>query len=225
MAPTEGGGSSPGPSPASARSYDFGELTLTCVPGGRLDRLCVELKEEFPALRMRRKSDHWHWRALHWLVLIFTFGGNRRFNTAYTTTIRRTIGWSDKQWERIKGGLADWEDRIWSTLTHEREHLRDFARLTTPVMGLLYLLVLPVVFTMRAYFEKKGYLETLRCWHALHPRGWPHTKQARDWWISQFTGGGYGWMLPFKKTVGKWYDEELDRLHRAFLIKEAIDEQ
>ena len=194
-------------------SHSFGYIKLECTENGRLDLLCKELRKEFPKLRMQHKRRHWYWRALNWIVLIVTFGGNRVFNARYTTTVRKTIGWSDKQWERIRKKAQGWEDRIWSTLMHEREHLRQFKKYTTPIMGLGYIFVFfPIGLAyVRARFERAGYLQTLRCWYVLD-RKWAEHPEARVWWIKQFTTGSYGWMLPFKKTVGRWFDQELKRL-------------
>lgn len=205
-------------SPDGLRSnHTFGEVTLCCTPDGRLDLLCHELHGEFPRLVMQHKRAHWYWRLLHWIVLIVSFGGNRKFNDRYTTTTGMLIGWSDKCWEKI-GAMAErpvpsWEDRIWTTLQHEREHLRQFDDYGLFAMLILYIFVfLPIGLAyFRARFERAGYLRTLRCWYVLNQL-WAESEEARKWWIGQFTGGAYFWMWPFKTQVGKWYDDELKRL-------------
>lgn len=204
-------------------NHVFGEVVLSCTPGGRLDLLCTSLHREFPDLRMQNKRLHWYWRAVHWLLLIVTFGGNRTFNDAYTTTIGHLIGWSDSQMRRIvsladgtltdAAGHSDVEDRIWSTLQHEREHLRQFDRYGVVGMGSLYIFVFfPLGLAyFRARFERAGYLRTLRCWYVLDSRRAEHP-ESRAWWIGQFTTGAYGWAWPFKTQVGRWFDDELKRL-------------
>lgn len=123
-------------------------------------------------LQMEPKRARWYWRVLHWLLLIVTFGGNRTFNDKYTTTIGMLIGWSTTQWERITERSVGWEDRIWSTLQHEREHLRQFKKFGLFVMLILYVFVFfPIGLAwFRAKFERAGYLRTLQCWYVLNRR-------------------------------------------------------
>lgn len=197
--------------------HKFGYTTMRCMAGGRLDQLCAELKQEFPKLRMQEKRRHWYWRVLRYLILVLTFGGNRRFLGGFTTTIRQTIAWSDEKWEKIDRRLdSNWEDRVWSTLMHEREHLRQFKRYTTIGMSLLYLLVFfPVGLSwFRARFEREGYLQTLRCWYALDP-SWARHPKAKRWWVDQFTGPNYAWCWIFRGQVEGWYDRELFMLEAA----------
>lgn len=203
----------------------FGSATLRCTAGGRLDKLCHELHREFPTLAMEWKRARWYWRFLHWVVLIVSFGGNREFNDRYTTTIGMLIGWSDKKWKVIQLLLTEnmpqakrtyLEDRVWSTIQHEREHLRQFRRYSVPVMFLLYVFVfLPIGLAyFRARFERVGFAMTLRCWFVLD-RKWAENPEARKWWISRFTGGAYAWAWPFKTRIGKWFDDELKRLQAS----------
>lgn len=198
---------------SATSDHTFGKVALSCTPGGRLDKLCAELRQEFPLLTMQHKSAHWYWIVLHWLLLIVTFGGNRKFNDLYTTTIGMLIGFSDSKWKAISTKAAGWEDRVWALLQHEREHLRQFKRYGLFPMLVLYVFVFfPIGFAyFRARFERAGYERTLQCWYALN-RHWAEDTRARDWWVKQFTGGAYGWAWPFKKTVGEWFDRELKRL-------------
>jgi hypothetical protein len=194
-------------------NHSFGEVVLSCTPAGRLDLLCSSLHREFPALRMQNKRAYWYWRALHWLLLIVTFGGNRTFNDRYSTTIGNLIGWSGAKMKTITEQPDGWEDRVWSTLQHEREHLRQFEKFGVFAMLILYVFVFfPLGLAyFRARFERAGYLRTLRCWYVLNS-GWAESAEARAWWIGQFTTGAYGWAFPFPKTVGKWFDDELKSL-------------
>ena len=200
----------------TVRAWTFGEMSLVVNRGGRLDRLCGELHQEFPCLLMQFKTGHWYWRALGWIVLLVTFGGNKEFVKSYTTTFRRTIGWSSTYEERIEKRTPDWEDRVWSCLMHEREHLRQFERWGMLLMTLSYVFVFfPVGLAWcRAYFERAGYYQTMRCWYLLDP-SWARSQAAKDWWVSQFTTGAYGWMWPFKKAVSAWYTTELSRIEAA----------
>lgn len=201
------------PQALTVRVWQFGEVVLPAKHGGRLDRLCAELKLEFPGLVMQFKSRHWYWGLLHWVVLIFTFGGNRRFIQKYTSTFRKTIGWSKTYEQRIRARTANWEDRVWSCLMHEREHLRQFERYGMFVMTLSYVFVFfPVGLSYcRARLELAGYRQTLRCWYLLD-LSWARSEEAKKWWIGQFTSGAYGWAWPFKKTVTRWFETEMTNL-------------
>lgn len=185
-------------------AYSFGDLTLHAPKGSRLDVLLSELKEEFPALVMQRKKDHWFW---FW-------------SPDHFTVVVGMAGWSvcafgEAVWLDIQELVPGWDDRLWTTLCHERRHLRRFKRLGLLLVGLLYALVFfPVGLAWgRAWLEREGYLETLRCWYALDPAR-ARTSAARDWWVQRFTGPSYGWMWPFKGQVRRWYDEEMERLEK-----------
>lgn len=204
------------PSNQAFGTYSFGDLMLRPPRGSRLDQLCLELREEFPALVMQRKREHWYWRWIAVFLKILTFGKQDRFLTHYTTVVGMKCAWGDNRWDQIQAAAPGWDDDIWSTLMHERKHLRRFKRYGVILCALLYLLVFfPVGLAWgRAWFEREGYLETLRCWYVLNP-AWACSNEAREWWVGQFTGASYGWAWPFKKQVRRWYDTELARLKGA----------
>lgn len=193
------------------RLHQFGKVDLYATIGGRLDQLAIELKAEFPSLVFQFKADHWWWKVAHWFILIVSFGGNRTFLTGFTTTFGMCIGFSAGHTKRIKERVE--EDRVWSVLMHEREHLRQFKKYSLPGMILLYGLVFfPVGLAyFRARFERAGYKQTLMCWFILD-RGWAENPEAIKWLTTQFTGPNYVWSWPFKKTVQGWFTQELSRL-------------
>jgi len=176
----------------------------------------MELRNEFPLLVLQYKEDHWYWKLLHWIIVIFTFGGNRRFLPGFTTTLGRMIGFSGQHSERIKNRSQNWENRVYVCLKHEREHLRQFLRYSVFGMFVLYLLFpFPIVFAyFRARFERAGYIQTLRGWFETD-RTWAESDEALSWLVSQFTGPNYGWCWPFKKIVRGWFALELSKLQQG----------
>jgi len=105
--------------------------------------------------------------ALHWLLRIVTLGRVKSDYSGFATTVCRTIYMPDD--------FPWWSDyQRYSRLRHELVHLRQFRTWPMPflgcrglwlinaaIMGLCYLLVLPVLLTFRAKFEKEGYRESI----------------------------------------------------------------
>src|SRR5206468_4047382 len=115
------------------------------------------LGDEVPGFRIVRKDRSPLHKAIHYALVIVTFGQMRSYLDAFQTTIGRTI-YVTPDWD-------DWDaDRRYVTLRHEAVHLRQFRRLTLPVMAVLYLFVpLPMGLAyFRARFEKEAYAETIR---------------------------------------------------------------
>jgi hypothetical protein len=182
----------------------------------RYERLVVALREEVPGFRIVRKADSRLHRAIHHVLVVVTFGRMRDYLESYQTTIGKTV-YVTSDWD-------DWEaDRRYVTLRHEAVHLRQFRKLTLPVMALLYIFIpLPMGLAyFRARFEKQAYAETIRAaadvWGPARPRNAEYRKHV----IDQFVGPNYGWMWPFRRHLERWYDQILaglppeDRLGRT----------
>ena len=168
----------------------------------RYEALLAELRAEFPRFRLVRKDRSRGQRALHLALVALTAGRMRRYLSDYQTTIGATVYVT-----------PDWDDRDvadrYVTLRHERVHLRQFASYGTVLMSLLYLLV-PVPIGLawcRAHFEKQAYAETIVA--AAEVFGPERVRDARfrGHIIDQFTGPSYAWMWPFRRAVGRWYDQ------------------
>jgi hypothetical protein len=155
---------------------------------------------------VRKDRSRWQ-RAIHYGLVAITLGGMRRYLTDYQTTIRRTV-YVTADWDQL-----DPRSR-YVTLRHERIHLEQFRRYSTPVMGLLYLLVpLPMGLAyFRAQFEKEAYAETIRAAAELFGRDYVERASYRDAILGQFTGPSYGWMWPFRRNLERWYDSVLASL-------------
>ena len=165
------------------------------------EQLLQEIREEFPGFRIVRKVDSWTQRAISRLLRVVTFGAQTAYLDCYQTTIRRTV-YVTEDWERTSFAQR------YITMRHEREHLRQFRRYTTPLMALLYVFgPLPIGLAwFRAHFEKQGYAESIRASAEVHGLGHVLDPRYREYVVSQFTSGSYGWMWPFRRSIECWYD-------------------
>jgi hypothetical protein len=173
----------------------------------RYERLVAALRVEIPGFRIVRKAESRLHRAIDVALRAVTLGRMRAYLDGYQTTIGRTIYVT-----------ADWDAldplQRYVTLRHEAVHLRQFRKLTLPVMALLYIFVpLPLGLAYcRARLEWAAYAETIRAaaetWGAHVPRGAGYRAHIVD----QFVGPSYGWMWPFRRTVERWYDRVLASL-------------
>lgn len=83
-------------------------------------------------------------------------------------------------------------------LRHELVHLRD-AKKYPILFELSYVLFpLPTIFTMRSYWEFRGYCESIK---AINDRYGYVTENTINFFVAQFTGPSYLWMCPFPKYV------------------------
>ena len=167
----------------------------------RYEQLLEEIREEFPGFRVVRKTDSWLQRAIHQALRVLTFGAQSAYLGSYQTTIRRTV-YVTADWDRLS------DEQRYVTMRHEREHLRQFRRYTTPIMALLYLCgPLPVGLSwFRAHFEKQGYAESIRAAAEVYGIGHVRDPRHREYVVSQFLSGSYGWMWPFRRSIETWYD-------------------
>ena len=173
----------------------------------RYDALVEALREEFPRFRIVRKDQSTFQRAIHYTLLVVTFGGMRRYLDTFQTTIGSTVYVT-----------PDWDDRPadarYVTLRHEAIHLRQFRKYTLPGMALLYVfLPLPMgISWFRARFEKEAYEESIRAAAEVYGPDYPRGTEYRRYIIDQFVGPSYGWMWPFRASLERWYDRVLATL-------------
>jgi len=171
------------------------------------EQLLQEIREEFPGFRIVRKVDSWTQRAIDRLLRVLTFGAQTAYLDCYQTTIRRTV-YVTEDWERLSFAQR------YITMRHEREHLRQFRRYTTPLMALLYIFgPLPVGLSwFRAHFEKQGYAESIRAAAEVHGLAHVLDPAFRAYVVRQFVSGSYGWMWPFRSSIEVWYDSVITEL-------------
>jgi hypothetical protein len=144
------------------------------------------------------KTRVWHQRAIARLLRLVTFGAQSAYLDRYVTTL----------WHHVYVP-ADWESRPieerWATMRHELVHVRQFERWGL-LMAVGYLLIpLPLGLAwVRMRCERAAYEESIRAWHAIGGRAACEARRAHV--IAQFTSGAYGWMWPFPRAVGRWFD-------------------
>lgn len=155
------------------------------------------LRYEFPDLTIWNKKP---W----WLRLAFSFPWikNLRWETA-TQTIGMNVYLSSK-WKEFSS------KQKMSTLRHERRHLMQFDLYGTILMSLLYLLVFfPIGLAYyRAKFEREGYAESLRAKVEYYGATLGTKRDGLDTYIENFCGPRYLYMLPFRKTIIRWFNED-----------------
>ncbi len=170
----------------------------------RYDDLVHAIESEIPGFRIVRKDRSRLQRAIHWTLVVVTFGQMRDYLQSYQTTIGKTVYVT-----------PDWDDRDeldrYVTLRHEAVHLRQFQRWTLPGMALAYVF-LPLPFGLawcRAKIEQAAYAETIRAAAEVWGPERPRDPAFRERVIGQFLGASYAWMWPFRRSIERWYDEVL----------------
>lgn len=166
-----------------------------------LDQLIEETKREFPNFKIVRKSDSWLMKAINVFLLIVSFGMQRTFMTAFTTTLGNTVYITDAwdTWGEITRVVL---------LRHERVHMRQARRYTRVLFSLLYLFAFfPVGLAyFRAKFEKEAYEETIAATLEYRGREIVENQHFREKTIQHFTSAEYLWMWPFRGHLERWYD-------------------
>jgi len=168
----------------------------------RTDRFLDEIKVEFPAFRIRKKRESFLQKAIHLLLAIITFGGQRVYLTRYHTVLFGTL-WVPDAWDTMTDA-----DR-YILLRHERVHLRQRKRMGDIAMTFIYLVpFFPLFFAWgRARIEWEAYAETIRA--TAEVLGIDAAANLRAHIVKRFTGPDYGWMWPFPSAVNRWFDEAL----------------
>lgn len=171
----------------------------------RYELLMVKLQQELPRLRLIRRCDSLFLKILFWPLTKIL---RRKYDT-FSTTIGNTVYVPD-----------DWyswsDDAKYKLLRHEIMHVRQFNAypfscikntnfwwLNAFIVGFLYLLVLPVRWTMRAEFEREGYTQTLLVAHELGLLTKENQLEYADWMAEIFGGSCYAWMWNRNKAY-RW---------------------
>lgn len=173
------------------------------------DAYLVQLKVEFPRLRVVSKRDDRLSHLIDRLLRVVTFGAQKAYLSAYVTTLGQSI-FVPEDWERRSDA-----DR-YIVLRHEAVHLRQFRLLSWPLMSLLYVLpILPLGLAAgRAWLEWQGYAETLRATAEIKGMDAARDPTLHEHIVRQFTSGAYGWMWPFPRDVRRWIGRHLQRIER-----------
>ena len=173
----------------------------------RYQALLRELRREFPGFRLLRKREDPLQRAIDVALRAVTLGRMRAYLDGYQTTLGRSVYVTD-DWPALPAVQR------WATLRHEAVHLRQFRRFGFVGMAILYLLVpLPVGLAYcRMRLEREAYEETLRALHEALGEAAVRDDELRSSVIRQFTSAAYGWMWPFPRALGRWYDGFVEEL-------------
>jgi hypothetical protein len=118
-------------------------------------------------------------------------------------------------WNRVFIPEEDWYTRSgYITLRHELVHARDQKKWSPILFGLTYyVLPLPFVFAGRAFWEWRGYRETIRAEFEATGAVRPYTI---DRIVRAFCGPApYAWMFPFPKVVRHLCQSEVRRLQES----------
>lgn len=171
----------------------------------------AELEREFPKFRVVEKDADLLSQCIDIALKIVTLGQQRSYLDGYYTVLGYTL-YVPPAWARTSP-----VDRV-ITLRHERVHLRQRQRYGFPLMAFLYLVpFFPLGLAYgRARLEWEAYEETLFATAELLGLEAARSPALRARILGRFVGPDYGWMWPFPKQVGRWYDAAMVRLERNF---------
>lgn len=149
--------------------------------------LVSDMEKEFPGFKVVDKETSPLMKAVFYVSLMFLW--NKVFMTDYTTVM---FGKVYTQKELIG------TERMYRVLLHERQHLRD-AKKYPILFELSYLLLLPSVFTLRAWWEYRAFKETIKS--LADAQGNKIYSWQVDSIVDKFTSSHYLWMFPFRKYL------------------------
>ena len=158
------------------------------IDNSDVDALVAQLTTELPRFRIRYKDESRLQRTIAALIRPF----NKRYLTDYTTVMFGAVWFPSRRWREAAGPRT-----IWLILRHEAVHLRD-ARRWPLLFQLSYLLLLPAGLTLRAWWEWRGYAETVRATVEIDG---VVDDALLDHIADCFVGSDYLWMWPFRGWI------------------------
>lgn len=151
--------------------------------------------------KLRDKPDNFIHAFVLWFVRTFVKGGDER----YTTTVGKTIYLSTSLQSDLTNAYT------YMIVRHEVVHAIDYARFWL-WLWFSYVFVLPAIWTMRAFWEKRGYTQNILVKWEL---GLPiHTHYEIEKMVERFTGRAYFWMDTESEALRvEWLDiiREIER--------------
>ena len=173
------------------------------------EALIAEIVREFPAFRIRPKSESALQRAIDVALKILTLGAQHEYLTRYHTVLGDTL-WVPSSWPSSP------DEARTILLRHERVHLRQRRRYGMVSMTLIYLLpILPLGLAWgRARIEWEAYTETLRATAEVKGLAAARDPELHAYLVKQFSSGAYGWMWPFPRAIRRWIAEVLADIER-----------
>jgi hypothetical protein len=162
--------------------------------------LSLKTKEQYPRFKVKARDKSWL-RPIFWLLQKIT----RQDYSSFTTTIFSTM-YVGSDW-----GSSSTSSK-YKTLRHEKKHIEQFHRfplgrwawpINHVLMALAYLLVLPVIWTLRAKFEREGYTQTLLVEYELSgPLTDARMEENARWLANTFGGSAYLFMWRKRAAYG-----------------------
>lgn len=157
------------------------------------DAYVEQIKKEFPKFEVVVKQESKLMKAIY--ILTFMRFWNPQFMGYFITVMFGKV-YMPREFIGLPASV--------DVLRHELVHLRDMKKY--PILfELSYILFpLPVIFTMRSFWEYRGYCESIL---AISDRYGYISKHTIEFFVAQFTGPSYLWMCPFPNFVrGKFYE-------------------
>ena len=154
-----------------------------------------QLKAEFSKFELVEKENSKLMKFLNFFA--------RLWMPTFLTTVTTVLGYTVYMPKAQIG-----TDSGYVILRHEAVHMRDFKKWW--YLQTITYFIPPAGPSMKAIWEFRGYMETLRVWHEL---GWSIDDEHIDWLVSQFTTSAYLWMWPFKASLTQKFKAERDRLN------------
>lgn len=145
-----------------------------------------EIRYEFPEFEVVPKETSKLMMFIN-AILLMKFW-NPRFMSNYTTVMFNTV--------YMPSRLIN-SDPGYAVLRHELIHMRD-AKMFPVFYELSYIVLLPTVFSMRAFWEYRGYCESLRVLD--ENQGFVTDKQLETI-VQNFVGPSYLFMCPFRNFI------------------------
>ncbi len=174
----------------------------------RHEDLLADIRREFSRFRILPKRTDPLQRAISVSLAVLTLGGQRHYLTRYHTVLFGKLYVPDA-WDTMG------DDERYVLLRHERVHLRQLRRMGQVGMAFVYLVPFFPLFLAwgRARIEWEAYVETIRA--TAEVRGLDAARALREDIVRRYVGPDYGWMWPFPRAVGRWFDEVMADLERA----------
>lgn len=170
------------------------------------ESLLSETHREFPNFKIIKKSESKFMRLLDKVLRTISFGKIDNFMENFTTTIGMTMYVTD-HWDLASSATK------YSTLEHERIHLRQSKKYGSVLFSMLYLLFpLPIGFAwFRTKFEMEAYEVTLRNIHRSYGKS-VFNEELKRLFVGYFTGPSYMWMWLGEKRISDWYDKTVSKI-------------
>lgn len=157
------------------------------------------IEEEHPDVSFKNKGDDAPW--LHALILWLGATFVKEFDTRFTTTIGTTIYFP-------KGWRTDFSSyKTYKVARHEMIHVIDYKRFGLWFL-ISYAILLPAIFTMRAFWEIRGYTQSILVDYEYY--GDIDRDKCFNFMESTFCGASYFWMLPFRGLVRRKFSKIID---------------